>query len=200
MDKHLIIHRICKVLHIHHYYENKYGIKEHNKILFKGKETSQEKLIDPHLVYLGFDGLKDPYTLLGRLISESPHFDLMEKLENGNDISDSEYVKRELAGYLDGRHEIALPDHVNMYQKNKENIISNSYNPALIYAVDGKWYAFDGKHRLALCCLLEIPCKCKIIDKKELLQDEHTRRLYIEMKKRNGYTKNINFLKKILEI
>lgn len=199
MNKHLTIHRICKILHIHYYYENKYGIKEYNKIPFKLSGSVQEEIVDPRIVYLGFDGLKDQYTLLGIPISDSPHFDLMRKLESGQDIYDSEYIKREISGCLDGRYEVEPSDHNIHYQKVKKDILDNSYDPVLLYLIDKKLYAFDGKHRLAVCCLLGLNCKCKIMSKKELAHDKHTQRLYQEIKKRKCYSINLNFMNKIFE-
>ena len=197
MDKQLLLHRICKLFHIHHYYENEYGIKEHNKVAFEMKGTSIERVINPNTVYLGFDGLKDVYSLIGIPINKSPHYELMKLLENDKDICNSEYVQREKLGCLDGRYEIKPSNHVMTYKNAKQTIINKSYAPAIIYAINGKYYAFDGKHRLALCCLLGVPCKCKIIDYKILANDAHTQRLYQEMKKRDGYSKNLHLLEYI---
>ena len=199
MDKQLLLHRICKLFHIHHYYENEYGIKEHNKEVFEMKENPVEQVIDPNTVYLGFDGLKDLYSLVGIPINKSPHYELMKLLENDKEICNSEYVQREKLGCLDGRYEIKPSNHAMKYKKAKQSIVSKSYAPAIIYAIDGKYYAFDGKHRLALCCLLGISCKCVIMDCRVLANDVHTQRLHQEMKKRDGYSKNLQLLEHIFK-
>lgn len=197
--KHLFIHRLCKLLGYRHYYESCYGIKGHNKAPFRLQGEYDEILINPEDVYLGFDALKDECTLLGVKMTDSPHYHLMETILKGENISESDYVKREKKGTLDGRYELVPTDHVRIFHETLKKIESNEYNPAIVYKLDGRTYAFDGKHRLAICLLLHKKCKCIFMDLSELREDVNTKTLLFEMEKRKKelYTKNIEFLKRI---
>lgn len=198
--KHLIIHKFCKLIGLRHYYENHYGIKGHNKVKFQLQGEYDEFLINPEDVYLGFDALKDEYTLLDVKMTDSPHYHLMKTIFRGGNINESDYVEREKKGALDGRYELVPADHVRLFFESLEKIKNDNYSPAIVYRVDGRTYAFDGKHRLALCLLLNKKCKCICMDLSELRKDVNTRTLLSEMEKRNGelYTKNVKFLKNIL--
>lgn len=197
--KHLFIHRLCKLIGFHHYYENRYGIKGHNKAKFQLQGKYADFLINPEDVYLGFDALKDEYTLLDVKMTDSPHYNLMKTIFQGEDIQGCDYIEREKKGTLDGRYELVPTDHVRIFSESLEKIRSDKYNPAIVYRVDGKTYAFDGKHRLALCLLLNKKCKCICMDLSELQKDINTKTLLLEMEKRNKelYSKNIELLKKI---
>lgn len=197
MNIHSLIHRCCKIIGMHHYYENKYGIKEHNKQNFEYPREYDIKLVNPKEVYLGFDGLNDKYTLVGTPIEMSPHTELMRLIHDNKDIANSEYVIREKEGYLDGRYGISIPDHISKFHKAKNELMNGIYQPPIIYQINDKVYVFDGKHRLALCYILGLECKCICIDTECLRKDIHTQRLYNEMKKRNNYKKNIELLDKI---
>ena len=199
LNKHLLIHRLCKLFGFRHYYENSYGIKGHNKAAFKLQGRYDEILINPEDVYLGFDALNDEYTLLDIKMIDSPHYYLMKTIYSGGNINESDYVNREKIGTLDGRYGLVPVDHVNLFFKSLEMINKNEYDPAIVYQVDGRMYVFDGKHRLALCLLLHQKCKCICMDLSELRDDDNTKKILGEMKKRkkHSYTKNIEFLEKI---
>ena len=88
--------------------------------------------------------------------------------------------------------------HIKHYSNAKNKIESGTYEPPLIYQVDQSYYVFDGKHRLALCCMMGIKCKCRVMLTNELSSDTHTISLYHEMKKREDYKQNIAFLNRIV--
>lgn len=199
MNKYLLLHRICKLLRFSFYYENSYGIKEFNKHAFKLKNKySTEIYMKPDNILLGFDGLKDSYTLLGTPICHSPHYQLLKLLNENKKIDKCDYVKRENNGTLDGRNKLFVNNHEQKFEEMKRKVKDENYNPVLIYMVDNNYYVFDGKHRLAMCSLYGMECKCVCIDLIELIEDIHTRRLYEKMKRKKEYSKNIEFLNKIL--
>jgi len=199
LNKHLFIHRLCKLIGYRHYYENCYGIKGHNKAIFQLQSKYDEVLINPEDVYLGFDALKDEYTLLGVKMIDSPHYHLMKTIYSGENINGIDYVEREKKGTLDGRYELVPVDHIKLFSESLEKIKNDEYDPAIVYRVDGQIYAFDGKHRLALCLLLHKKCRCICMDLSELRADVNTNKLLCEMEKtkKNLYTKNIEFIKRI---
>lgn len=198
MDKNLVFHRICKLLGIHYYYENRYGIKVFNKESMEFHFEMVPVELNPQKVCLGFDGLRNPYSLCGTYIPNSPHFDMMKKISLCEDIHDCEYVKREKIGTLDGRYGIIPSDHYSIFQKAKQRIEDGVYTPAIVYQVKNQFYAFDGKHRLALCCLLDRNCKCFCISLDEFQNDSYTLQLYKKMRGKKDYSKNLALLENIL--
>lgn len=198
MNRYLMMHRICKILGIEFYYENQYGIKEFNKHLFKLKKSyDKEEYIRPNDILLGFDGLKDKYTLIGVPIEKSPHFELLKLLKENKTIDKCNYVYREKNGILDGRNKLKIDNHKQIFEAMKKKVQDENYEAVYVYKIDNDYYAFDGKHRLAMCALYEINCKCICFDLSELINDTHTRKLYKQMLKKKDYNKNISVLNKI---
>ncbi len=170
-------------------YYNGSGIKAINpvykQISYKSKTVfilkKEELFLDP-------DYLIDEYTLLGQPIHLSPHYKLMCSIRNGENILDTEYAKRFVSGRLDGR----VPGYLgseyvdlmkNMYQKRYEEILSREYKPVCVYKHLGKYYIYDGKHRAAMCAMLDCPIRCieienvnlqnKLAEKKRLKMNKH---------------------------
>ena len=78
-------------------FNNSYGLKNINmsmRIVLPETEGREIKEIPFDKLFLGYDYLKDEFTLLDIPITESPHFDMMKKLYMGEDISDCDYIKR----------------------------------------------------------------------------------------------------------
>ena len=200
MDKHLLIHRICKLLNTSLYVENKYGIKVYNKPLSVISEQylSEEITIDAASTFLGFDCLRNEYSLVNRSILLSPHYDLISKLYVGQNIDGSDYICRETEGCLDGRYGIVPANHSEAMNNAITSVESDNYSPAIIYDVCGKWYIFDGKHRLALCALLGLNCRCRTLSREFFLSDSYTLNVYKRMKHKLDYDLNTKLLDNIL--
>lgn len=119
-------------------------------------------------IYLGMDYLKDDYTLVNVNIKDTPHYEFMSLLDNNEDISHSNYIKRFYNGTLDARipHK-KYNNYSSFYRKHrfvKSEIIKGTYSPVVVYKIKEKYYIYDGKHRAALCAYLSVPIKCAIID------------------------------------
>lgn len=201
MNKDLLMHRICKVLHTSLYFENNYGIKVYNKPVVPVPDSylGEEFYIDPNQTCLGFDGLKDKYSLVGRDLKMSPHFQMIKSLFCGEDISECEYIKRETNGYLDGRYGIVPCDHKAAMETALNRINTGIYDPAIVYMIDDEWYILDGKHRLALCAVIDTKCKCRTLDTEFFKNDVYTYNLYMKMKNKESYELNKRLLAKMIE-
>ncbi len=198
MNIKLLVHRICKIFHIHIYYENKYGVKSFNKHASTKPINKKEVIVNPDEVLLGFDGLNNKSTLVGTPIPKSPHADLMRLLLKNKTILNSNYVTREENGSLDGRYGIRNNDHKKQFEKSYKQIMSDNYDPVLIYNIAGKYFAYDGKHRLALCSILGKKCRCEEINLSFFKKDKYTNNIYKRMCGKDKYSKNIKLLNEIL--
>ncbi len=133
-------------------------------------ETEGREKIEIHFdeLFLGYDYLKDKFTLLDTPIKKSPHYDIMRKLYKGENISDCDYIKRWVSGTLDWRHGYIKPDKfdffIEKFNQSKENIEKNEINPVLVYRLNEKYYIYDGKHRAAMCAYNEKCVPCIVID------------------------------------
>ena len=197
IDLKLIIHRCFKILNYHYYYENKYGIKAFNKYESKQPNILTSITIDPKDTFLSFDGLKDKYSLINTPLPKSPHVELMKRLQDNENYLQTEYIKRERNGSLDGRYGLIIRYHEIKYRRSINNIIKEKYEPPKIYQLNNRYYIYDGKHRIALCHILGKKCKCNCIDPTFFIKDKHTQKIYHMMKKRKEYMANIELLEKI---
>lgn len=201
----LYAHKACKALGVTYYFDNGYGIKGLNKKQFTYKVTSNEKWIDAEQLILGYDGLKDPFTLVGCSIVDSPHFAFMKALKEKKDISQTDYVNREKEGSLDGRFEqfvtqAELEKHKAIFDRQLRNIASQNGLPSVVYRTQLGYVIIDGKHRAALGAYINGKARCVIVDSSEILRDTYLRDLYRCMKKNEAeYTRNIAFIEMLLE-
>lgn len=119
-------------------------------------------------LFLGPDFLRDDFTLLCTNILDSPHFSLMESLMYGKEIENTDYVRRLLSGKLDWRDCTIMPKDKEYFRKrfNKSfiEIKEDRYKPIIIYNQGKRSFIYDGKHRAALCCLLNVPVRCVVVD------------------------------------
>lgn len=154
-------------------------------------------------IYLGFDALKDEYTLCGKTIIESPHFELMRLLDNGEQIESSEYCVRYKNGALDGRYPVIvnakeIERFHNYFCKRKDEVENDIYLPVQVYKVGKLYYLADGKHRAALSCLMGKKIKCIEISN-DFLKDSTRMWIYERMKKNNScYKKNIELFETMI--
>jgi hypothetical protein len=200
----LIINRIFKILNKNLIFESKYGIKSFNQTLksqqFDSVLILNQINISPNNLYIGFDGLKDHYSLLGFPISDSPHRKLMDVLMKHDNYFETDYFKRLKKGKLDTRfgHYFGKTFFYQTYNNKKEYVLNNTYAEVKVFSINNKYYILDGKHTAALCATLKKTVRCVEIE--HPFNHSYYLSFYTKMKKsKYNYTKNINFLKKIYE-
>lgn len=191
------LNKLAKILDVSVLYQTKVGIKSLNQLMQSQELYSfNEFYANPNELYLGFDALKDAYTLVDVCIDNSPHFFLMEALNNHLSIKNTEYCQRYKAGTLDSRARVSLSHRElqRMEEKfalRKQEILEGRYAPVQVYRRNGKYYIADGKHRAALCTLFECPIKCVEISA-DFLKDSFRKWIYRKMyKKQKEYTRNL---------
>ena len=83
----IIFAKICSVFNITIYYENEIGIKNINKKSIRKDRyiVKSSVQINPCDLFIGFDGMKDQYTLVDTPINLSPHFEFMKCLNDNGD-------------------------------------------------------------------------------------------------------------------
>jgi hypothetical protein len=165
-----LVKRILRLSKRNFFYNTKYGMK----IISPKKDyslnycnSSDLLLIDPVNLYLGIDGLFDEYTLVGKNIFDSPHYNLIVCSEK-KDLKNCEYIWREERGCLDSRDfkYVPLKRHLMEYNRIKNEMLLNKTKPILFYKVNGKMYLKDGKHRAALYAFMGKKIPAKEIDAK----------------------------------
>lgn len=150
--------KLNKLLGRSRYYETKYGVKMLNRPRAKRSAAppAEPFLCSVSELYLGVDGLCDEYTHCGKPVAGSPHAGLIRTVMDGGPIAKSEYVRLERRGALDGRdafwrpasfHEKITRARIDELQKSGTAEPGEAIN---LYAVRGKYYIADGKHRAAL--------------------------------------------------
>ena len=159
-----------KECHIVWFYKTSVGLKNawagH---LFGARDYTiiEDNYLPADIIMLGPDYLKDQYTLLGCPISDSPHFYLMRTINEKGNLAETDYMKRISKGTLDWRFATPIPKNFNSYYKEYHNSLEEiqrgDYRPVVVYYLNGKCYVYDGKHRAALCALLNIPVHCHIV-------------------------------------
>ncbi|MBE5940677.1 MAG: hypothetical protein E7266_09820 [Lachnospiraceae bacterium] len=197
------INIICNKLNIALYYETICGIKNINRKKMNLSKVSYDKNVkevSTDELFLGIDALNDTYSHIGCSISDSPHYNLMKSIDLSEDIEQSEYVKLERMGALDGRDKVYISNkmHQQAFSRQMQIIMTGEYNPVSYYVVDGKKYISDGKHRAALLTYLGMPIKCIEVPIQPDTK-EYFKCIKAKMEKRPEiYKKNIELIKKIL--
>ncbi|GLL52300.1 hypothetical protein [Tetragenococcus halophilus] len=200
-----VLNKLLKLIDVSVLYKTSKGIKSLNQLM---QSQSQVVLKDDVLIlsgkdlYLGFDALKDEQTLVGVNIQRSPHYYLMDVIDNDENIKQTDYCKRYRKGTLDSRSagvisEKDLFNYKEIFQHRKKQIIEESYEPVQVYMIEGKYYIADGKHRAALCTYLNKSVSCVDIGT-VFLKDSFRQWMYRKMcKSSSKYEKNISLFKKV---
>lgn len=198
-----IFNKAAKTMGISLLYHTSKGVKYLNPLMRSMKLCGSEPfVIEPSQLFIGFDALKDQYTLVGVDLLHSPHYGLMEALESGKDPLATDYCKRYQNGTLDTRGPVPLTktvqDHfAQTFLKRKQEILAGDYEPVQVYRVGEKYYLSDGKHRAALCALLGKPIWCVEISP-DYLNDSFRRWMYDAMcRKPEQYQRNINLFRQL---
>ncbi len=150
-------------------YQSKTGYKEINPYFPYNNYTELEcKEIPYEQLFLGADFLKDNITLIDTPIVDSPHFELMKVLSTNGNFMETDYVNRMINGSLDERYEIVAfcldkDFFPSCYKKHISEYENGTDKEVIVYQKNNRYYLHDGKHRAALCALLERNVKCKVI-------------------------------------
>lgn len=150
---------------------------------------------------IGPDNLKDSYTLLGTPISDSPYNELMQSLNTGQDLHQTEYIGRVPSGILDNRRARPIDTHYlsslrQRFESQKALIQRDAYHPIKGVFVNGEYYIFDGKHRAALCAILHKTPRC--VDVNFLKYDSWCFWLHAKMQKQpDAYRKHLAYFGQI---
>jgi hypothetical protein len=135
------------------------GYKSFNRLgphrLQTAFEAGTDRDIAPDTLRLGFDGLKDPYTLLGRRLADSPHIELMRTLEDGGDPRRTEYAERLTGGTLSQGLPVRFDEAYvrERFRASDAEIAGGSVQTVKTITVSGSRYILDGKHRAAISLL-----------------------------------------------
>lgn len=184
-------------------YESKVGIKYVMPVYIpEFKKEGSLFCANADELFLDFDALRDEYTLCDASVLESPHLGLMNALDNDQDISDIEYIKRWENGTLDYRtpHYVTKSELEGLrhrFHKSKEEVLSDLYPAVAVYKLGGRYYIADGKHRAAMCAMLGKPVKCMLVGNK-YVADSFNQWMYKRMSlKPNKYRKNLLFFEQL---
>lgn len=201
-----ILDRLCKSLDISILYESRTGIKCFHNIshynMLGHVPFGEVRCISVENLSMCMDRLKDSYTSLNTKILDSPHFELMQILRDGGDLSRSIYVQRLTKGTLDTRDPVRVGDHYfqvlrNKYAQMSKLIESGKYEPVQLIVVSGQYFIADGRHTAALCAVKQIAPKC--IDVTPLVYDTYNWWCYRKMlKNKRHYAKHIDFFELIM--
>lgn len=193
---HALIERVFRLFSISMLYSNRVGIKYMNQLMQSIHYNAIAiKDFDYKELFLGFDGLRDEYTLLDVEITKSPHFELMKAIDNGTRIEDTDYYYRAQKGILDSRECLRMSnDYIAMMEKKfkerVEEIKTGSYEPIQVYCVNNRYYIADGKHRAALCAYIGKTVRCRVISD-DFLKDSYRMWMYSKMKKKKDFEKHL---------
>lgn len=176
-----LMERACKRWHVAYLRHTKVGVKGYNvplrssSPLFLAPQPSEVELPCGHLL-LGFDGLKDQFTLVDRPVNCSPHAEFMRTVAEGHTLGTTEYLARIRTGTLDRRP----PRHMSTkhlrelrrrYDLAMEALRAGTIEPVKIARLRERLYIVDGKHRAALAATLSGSVRC--VDASQVFCDSY---------------------------
>jgi hypothetical protein len=170
--------------------------------MFRYFASGEVQSLPADILYLGYDALKDRYTLLNTRLVDSPHLELMELLRRGQDITRCSYVERVATGTLDSRcatkvDQVYLSQIRKRYDQKADAIQTGSYEPIKVISHHDQWFILDGKHTAAVCALSGIMPKC--VDASLVMYDSYFWWVYRKMLKRpDSYRKHLDYFESLL--
>lgn len=196
--------KICSKFNIYAFVKTHTGLKNVNiqrlysdsvNEIYPGKII----IVEPSNLFLSVDYLKDKYTLLDCCILDSPHYAFIEAINSGKDIKKTDYYKRFINGYLDGRHcqrERNVSYFYNKNEKAKQSIESNDYRPVVVYSWKNRYYICDGKHRAALCAFMKKEVRCIVVASvSDFCKTTINKEIYRIMSEDKNFSRHINYFK-----
>lgn len=164
-----IINRLFKASDFASLYQTAGGIKAQNQLIssdmFSYQAVGEPKELSLDDLRLGWDGLRDCHTLLGRRLVDGPHLCLMRALTGNEPLMECEYLKRIAQGTLDFRPPRPLTSRYvaglkAVYARKITSVRDGSYAPVKLICVGGERFILDGKHTAALCASLGLGVRC----------------------------------------
>ena len=197
----LFAHRICKFFGIQLFYQSSRGVK----VLNRKEDNIIPSIdgtvnVDASIVRFFADGLFDEYSLTGKSLLDSPHYNLLKGIIEKDYSLCEDYVCREATGTLDGRFELivnnnTLEMHSSSTLKNLESLKLDKYKHPKVLCFEGSYYALDGKHRLAMAAYLKKNIDCDVIAVSDIINTDYIKNLYKKMSKHySRYSRNLNLL------
>lgn len=196
---------LYKKLHLFRFYFTNFGLKNigASQLIeatsFHGIEVIE---LQPNQLFLGPDFLKDQYSLLDRSIYQSPHYDFVRAQKNGNDLMSTEYIKRYIAGTLDWRRGTYKPTDYIFFHNQYETITTAIHDgvcpPVITYQMSERYYIFDGKHRAAICAMLDVPVNTIVVNS-EIANANVWHYMFALIDEKKEYSKHTDFHKRYLE-
>jgi len=186
------------------FFVNAKGVKSINQKIksqqFDKYPIIESKQINPEDLFIGFDGLKDKYSLVDVPITRSPHLNLINVILGDGSYEKTDYYDRLRHGYLDMRFSQRYKSEIykRILLERKDKIEKEEYQAVKVVKLKGQYYIIDGKHTAALCCALGKDVNC--VEIMNPLSDSFYFKVYQIMKKREGeFKKNITFLEKVYQ-
>ena len=198
-----LVERACRRLHLAYLRHTKVGVKGYNvplrssSPLFLEAQRSEVEVPCRDLL-LGFDGLKDQFTLVDRPVDCSPHAEFMRAVAEGHKLDTTEYLARIHTGTLDrspARHigTKQLRELCRRYQRAMEAFRTGTSEPVKIARLRERLYIVDGKHRAALAATLSGSVRC--VDASNVFRDSYYAWVARMMDERpNEYSRQRRFL------
>jgi hypothetical protein len=182
------------------------GVKLYNPVPFRRPNSIKNDWaiisINPQDLFIGPDFLMDSYTLFNTSIVDSPYCSFIQGLLDGKNMLYSEYMNRLVDGKLDERPITMRPRSLAGYMVKCEEryaMVSNGdYDPVQVYRAGGHYYIRDGKHRAAMCSILNVPVKC--VELTEAFAGGISFHMYKMIENLPEYSKNATFFKNNLKL
>lgn len=162
--------KFCTRFDVSMLYETRVGIKCSNSLMssdrFECFASRDVQLVEAGDLQLGFDGLRDEFSLLGVALPDSPHVDLMRRMQENTEVSESDYFRRLRLGTLDFRparpvREKNMASRRKRFIEVRSGIEAGEDEPIKVFRVAGAYFIADGKHRAAVCALLGRIVRCR---------------------------------------
>lgn len=153
-------------------YDTPVGLKIQNQLV-NSEQLSYPFLSDRLLddvdaaeLSLGIDGLRDRHTLIDVPLAESPHVSLMEALNEGRRVDESDYVLRARDGRLDMRPPREMTSAVVQQLRDRFAECMSALDGGATFDVkvvrfERRLYIADGKHRAACALIRGRPVRCE---------------------------------------
>jgi hypothetical protein len=149
------VERLCEITGTSMIFLTRVGYKSFNRLgrhrLYTAFVAGTDGDIAPDTLRLGVDGLKDPYTLLGRRLADSPHLALMRAFESGGDPTHTEYAERLTQGTLSQGLPVPFDEGYvrERFRACDAEIRGGAVQTVKTITLVGSRYILDGRHRAA---------------------------------------------------
>lgn len=147
----------------------------------------------------GPDFLKDEYTLIGRNISEWPHYELIKCLDKDLPVNNCSYIKKRQNGTLDSRkkQKVSIEKLENIYQEKLDAMEKGKIFGIKVFTpYDNIYTVADGRHSLAMAFYFNYRnLRFDIIQ--NLTFDTYFRWIFKKIESDKDFTKHNEFFRKV---